>query len=105
MRAPSDGSTGTPFLRTVPEGSELLVHVQPRARQTRLAGLHGDRLKIRVASPPVEGQANAELCGFLSRELGVPKSAVSLNRGGASRQKSVLIRGLAPATVAARLGV
>ena len=41
-----------------PDGWLLSVHVQPGARRTEVAGMHGSALKIRVAAPPVEGKAN-----------------------------------------------
>ena len=36
----------------------LTLHIQPGAKQTAFAGLHGDALKIRLAAPPVDGKAN-----------------------------------------------
>jgi len=44
----------------------LLIHVQPNARRTEVAGRHGDAIKIKVAAPPVNGAANAELIRFLA---------------------------------------
>ncbi|MCH2220656.1 MAG: DUF167 family protein, partial [Dechloromonas sp.] len=35
----------------------LTLHIQPGAKKTELAGLHGDALKIRLAAPPVDGKA------------------------------------------------
>ena len=74
----------------------LALHVQPGAKRTELAGTHGDALKIRLAAPPVEGKANAELRRFLAAEFGVPLARVTLVRGEASRRKTVRIEG--PAT-------
>jgi uncharacterized protein (TIGR00251 family) len=45
----------------------LVLHVQPGAKRTEVAGVHGDALKIRLAAPPVDGKANAELVRFLAR--------------------------------------
>jgi hypothetical protein len=53
--------------------------------------VHGGALKIRVASPPVEGKANAALIEFLAEAFGVPKRAVSLVRGETGRRKIVRI--------------
>ncbi len=69
----------------------LTLHVQPGAKRTALGGLHGDALKIRLAAPPVDGQANAELVRFLAAEFGVPQRHVSIVRGETSRQKVVRI--------------
>ncbi len=59
----------------------LVVHVVPRARVTAVVGRHGDAIKIRIAAPPANGAANAELTRFLAERLGVPRSAVTLVSG------------------------
>ena len=76
------------------EGAILTVHVQPKASHTELVGLHGEALKIRVASPPFEGAANRELCRFLADQLGIPYSAVEIRSGAGARHKRVLLKGL-----------
>lgn len=75
------------------QGKTLLLHchIQPGAKATEVSGTHGDRLKIRLQAPPVDGKANDALLAFLAREFGVSKSAVSLLRGQSSRQKTVSI--------------
>ncbi len=65
----------------------LTLHVQPGAKHTEVAGRHGDALKVRLAAPPVEGKANAELLRYLAYAFGVPLRNVTLLRGGASRHK------------------
>jgi hypothetical protein len=69
----------------------LHCHIQPNASRTEIAGLHGERLKIRLAAPPVEGKANDALVRFLAGRLGVPGSAVSIVRGQSGRRKTVRI--------------
>ena len=69
----------------------LNLHVQPGAKRTEVAGRHGDALKIRLAAPPVDGKANAELLRFLSDAFDVPLRNVTLVRGESSRQKIVRI--------------
>ncbi len=69
----------------------LTLHVQPGAKRTEVAGRHGEALKIRLAAPPVEGKANAELMRFLAEAFGVHARAVALVRGETSRQKVVRI--------------
>ena len=75
-------------------GEDLILdcHLQPKASRDEFAGLHGDRLKIRLAAPPVEGKANAQLLAFLASAFGVAKSHVSLESGELNRQKRVRIR-------------
>ena len=71
----------------------LTLHVQPNARQSKIAGLHGDALKVRIAAPAADNRANAELIDFLSELLGIPKSAIVIRRGATSRRKVVEIKG------------
>ena len=92
-----------PCLGAHREGTAIQVRLQPRARRPGLVGRVGERLKIAVSGPPVDGKANAELCRFLAGILGVAKSAVVVLRGETSREKTVLVRGLSPETVAERL--
>lgn len=69
----------------------LTVHVQPRAVASAVVGVHGDALKIRVAAPPLDDRANAELVHFLSRVLDVGPSRISLMSGARSRRKVVAV--------------
>lgn len=85
------------------DGDALIldVHLQPKASNDMFAGLHGERLKIRLTAPPVDGKANAHLLAFLATAFGVAKSQVSLESGQQSRQKRVRIQ--APVTLPAEL--
>lgn len=69
----------------------LALHVQPGARRTAILGAHGQRLKIALHAPPVDGKANEELLRFLQEQLGLRRGHVRLLAGPASRQKSVAI--------------
>jgi uncharacterized protein (TIGR00251 family) len=73
----------------------LALHVQPGAKRTEAAGVHGEgdaaRLKLRLAAPPVDGKANAELVRWLAASFGVPQRNVTVERGEASRQKTVRV--------------
>jgi len=80
------------ILRETPEGLLLNLFVQPRASKNAVVGIHADALKIRLTSPPVEGAANKQCLQFLAKTLGLPKSALDLAAGHASRHKQVLIR-------------
>ncbi len=95
-----------PCLQVVGE-TELLLHVkaQPRAARTALAGLHGRELKVRVAAPPVDDAANAELQRFLAQTLGLPRAAVRLARGRTAGHKVFALTGLRAAEAAWRLGL
>jgi hypothetical protein len=83
--------SGVPWRREEAGAVVLTLHVQPGAKRTEVAGAHGDALKVRLAAPPVEGKANAELLRFLAAAFGVPARAVTLVRGETSRQKVVRV--------------
>ena len=71
----------------------LTLHIQPGAKRTAVAGLHGDALKIRLAAPPIEGRANEALLKFIAESFGVPLRQVELKQGGQSRHKVVAVTG------------
>ncbi|MFT6463986.1 DUF167 family protein [Halopseudomonas sp.] len=75
-------------------GADLILdcHLQPGAKTMGFAGQHGERLKIRISAPPVDGKANLLLLAFLAEEFAVSKQQVSLLSGQQSRQKRVLIQ-------------
>lgn len=77
------------------EGGSLVfaVRVVPRASKTEAAGEHDGALKVRVAAPPVEGAANAELVRFLAKRLGVPAGSVEVVNGHTARTKVVRAAG------------
>ena len=78
----------------------LTLHIQPGAKKTETAGLHGDALKIRLAAPPVEGKANEALIKFIAEALKLPKSAVNFKSGQTSRRKVLEVQGATTEAVA-----
>jgi uncharacterized protein len=91
------------MVREGPGGTVVEVRVIPRASKSALAGERNGALLVRLAAPPVDGQANAALVAFLADTLGVAKRAVTIVHGDTARQKRVLVTGMTPADVAARL--
>jgi len=83
-----------PWISSDGDHVRLTVRVQPRASRTEVAGLHGDSLKIRLASPPVDGAANRELIAFIARRLRRPKSSITLERGARARRKTLCIKNI-----------
>ena len=79
------------WARPSENGWTLSVRAQPGASKSEVAGLYGDALRVRLAAPANDGKANAELVKFLAGALGVPRNAVSLVRGHASRDKVVAV--------------
>jgi uncharacterized protein len=93
----------TAWAREGPEGAVLELLVQPRASRTRVVGEHDGRLKIQLAAPPVDGEANAALLAFLAAACKVKRGDVVLLAGETGRRKRVRIAGLPAADAAARL--
>ncbi len=79
------------WLKATPTGCELSVLVQPRASRTKCVGPHDGRLKIALAAPPVDGEANAALIDFLAEVCAVRKAAIVLVDGQTSRRKRLAI--------------
>jgi uncharacterized protein (TIGR00251 family) len=75
------------------DGWTLAVHVQPGAKRSAVAGLHGERLKIRIAAPALDGRANDALVAFVAASLGVAKRSVRIAGGGRARDKLVAVAG------------
>lgn len=72
---------------------KLRVRATPNARNSEVIGwshdpLVGPVLCVRIAAPPAEGKANAELRRLLADKLGLAKSSVTLEKGGTSRIKT-----------------
>jgi uncharacterized protein (TIGR00251 family) len=74
------------------------VVVQPRASKEGLT-LMGDRLKVSVNAPPVDGKANEAVIRVLASALAVPRSNIEILRGETGRRKTVRIRGVTLATL------
>lgn len=76
------------------QGENLILrcHVQPQAATDEVVGVHGDRLKIRITAPPVEGKANAHIIKWFSKLFKVPKGDIAIIQGELGRQKTLQIR-------------
>ena len=72
------------------------VRIVLRASKSEIVGEHDGGLKIRIASPPVDGAANAELIKLLSKTFNVSKSAVEIIGGQTSKTKQIKIIGGKP---------
>lgn len=69
----------------------LNLHVQPKASKDEWAGLHGERLKLRIKAAPIDGKANQHLIGFMADQFGVSKSACTIISGESGREKRIAI--------------
>jgi uncharacterized protein len=69
------------------------IVVQPRAKRAAVGPMVGDRLRVAVAAPPVDGKANAAVIEALAEAFGVRRVAVQIVRGETGRRKTVRIDG------------
>jgi hypothetical protein len=65
----------------------IATHAKPDSRHNAMTDLTTDARSVATAAPPSEGEAIAELCGSLSKVLGLRKSDVVLDKGDKSREK------------------
>jgi uncharacterized protein (TIGR00251 family) len=74
------------------KGSALAVRVTPRASRNEVVELLEDgTIKIRIAAPPSDNEANETLIEFLSEILGIPKSRLDIVAGTAGRDKLISV--------------
>jgi uncharacterized protein (TIGR00251 family) len=71
-------------------GDAILLDIKalPGASKSQVAGVSGDRLRRKIAAPPEDGKANAELRSFLAKALGCPRKDIALVAGEKSRLKT-----------------
>lgn len=75
-------------------GEDLLlnIHVQTRAKENAITGLHGDRLKLRINAPPVDNKANQHIINYLADEFSVKQSDIKFISGLKHRDKQLIIK-------------
>jgi hypothetical protein len=69
------------------------VRVVPRSSRNEIIGEHDGALKIKLAAPPIDGAANAELIKLLAKAFGVANRSVEILSGQTSKTKQVKIKG------------
>jgi len=83
--------------------TRLTVKVIPGASQTKIAGLLGTALKIRVQAQPENGKANTAVLEILAVFLGVSVHQLTICTGHTSQIKVVEIEGVSDAELARKL--
>jgi uncharacterized protein (TIGR00251 family) len=79
------------WLKADAQGVRFKILVQPRASHNKIAGVHGDALKIKLTAPPVDGAANEMVIAYLAKCLGVAKSRIQIMTGQTGRRKQILV--------------
>jgi uncharacterized protein len=86
------------------KGAAVAVRVTPRASHNKIVEMMDDgTIKIHLAAPPVDGEANDQLIRFLAEVLNVPKSKVEIVAGATGRDKLVSVLDMDAETVHKRI--
>ncbi len=83
----------TDAIRPHGDGVTLTLLITPRSGRDEIVAA-GDALRVRIRAAPVDGRANDALLTFLAKRLGLPRSALTLMSGAASRRKIVHASGV-----------
>lgn len=70
-------------------GIRFSAIIQPRSSKNEITGVYNDALKIRLTSPPVDGEANKACMRFIAKWLGISPSKVSIVQGFSSKNKTI----------------
>lgn len=96
--APKPGKTGkkekvSPQAITIDKIGDFAIKVlaKPGSKENSITGITEEGLEVKIAAPPVDGEANTELISYLSKMFGLRKSDLSLDRGSRSRTKTVTV--------------
>lgn len=81
----------------------LTVRVVPRASKSGIVGEHDGALKVRIASPPVDGAANTELVKLLAKRFSISTSNIGIVSGQSAKTKRVRLTGATAAEIASVL--
>jgi uncharacterized protein (TIGR00251 family) len=85
------------------EGATLPLRVQPKAKRNAVLGEQAGALKVSVTAPPEGGRANDAVLALLRDEYKFQRSQLELLSGQTNRNKVVLVRGITPKELAARI--
>jgi len=91
------------YLRAQPDGTLLMVKLQPRASANEIGEALGNELRIKVTAPPVDAAANQALVEMLAELLDCSRARVELLRGHTSRHKTIKLHGFKPEEVLAKV--
>ncbi len=91
-------------LKESPAGTTFAVKIHPRAKKNAITGKVGEKLKVALTAPPVDGKANRACIDFFAKLLNVPRSSVTIAAGQTSRNKVIRVAGLTAQQVRDRLG-
>lgn len=83
--------------------ADVELVVTPRASADRVGPFAEGILRVRVARPPADGEANRAVLRLVADALGLPPSRLALVAGARGRRKRLRVDGLGDAELADRL--
>jgi uncharacterized protein (TIGR00251 family) len=83
--------------------AKITVQVQPNASRNMVTRFEDGVLYIKIAAPPVKGQANKVLLKFLSSITGIRKSNLTIEKGITGKRKVIIIDGVTQDNVTEQL--
>jgi len=84
----------------VSESVVVALRVTPRSSRDAIEGVdEAGEIRVRVTAAPADGAANKAVIKLLAKSLGVPKRALTLVSGVASRHKRLQIEGVSAVAV------
>ncbi len=84
-------------------GVAIRLKAVPGAKRNEIAGVLGDRLKVRVSAPPEGGKANKAICALLAETLGLRLRDIEIVSGLTNPEKVARVTGIDEATARQRL--
>jgi uncharacterized protein len=75
-------------------GIRFSAIIQPRSSKNEVTGVYNDALKIRLTSPPVDGEANKACMRFFAKWLGISPSKIRIIHGLSSKKKTIEVEDL-----------
>ncbi|MFA6391629.1 MAG: DUF167 domain-containing protein [Patescibacteria group bacterium] len=72
-------------------GTIVFLKVIPKSRESRVVGVSGDFLKVKLNSAPEKGKANNELVSLLAGHLKLRKSDIEILQGQTDSHKTIFI--------------
>ena len=80
------------------------MRITPRATRNEIVEVLDDgTIKVRIAAPPADNEANEVLIEYLSEILGVPRSKLDIVAGASGRDKLIAVVDMDVETVHQRI--
>jgi uncharacterized protein len=82
-------------MRIEADGRDVLIWIKavPGASRDEVAGIVGDRLKVRISAPPEGGKANKAIIKLLARKLKLKPAQITIESGQTNPEKTVRLSG------------